>query len=442
MSAAPEEKPGRVARSPSLVRVPDHAPANGSVAPDAATAEEAIRRVERALRMLPIYGRASRARRVAFVAGALARLGARARDEAFVTRAAEVAALSIPGMREALASTLTTMDAHALDAFVSRVESGPDTVLPRGVVALVLSANVVTAPVRALALPLLLGNVVLAKASPRDDVLAQAFAEALCAEDAELADALALVTATHEDEATLEALLAPADVVAAYGSDATLEALRARLPRGVDLVAHGHGLGVGFVPAATELDERARRAAALAFARDVALYDQRGCLSPHAIFVEGSPEDAEHFAEELSREGLAPIGARMPRAKVPFEHAGALLAYRGIGLARGRLFEDPTHVVASEREPELRPSVGYRTVQVLPIAGRRALFARLAPLGRHLKVIGVASDDATRASLVEALPRGLAPRVVAAGAMQTPPFDVLWDGELPEQGLVRRIGRR
>src|SRR5207248_1555027 len=81
------------------------------------------------------------------------------------------------------------------------------------------------------------------------------------------------------------AALGRAEVVVATGSDATLAALVPRLGR--RLIAHGPRWSVAVV-------ERAAAAEVDAIALDVALHDQRGCLSPHAVYVTG---DARGFAE-------------------------------------------------------------------------------------------------------------------------------------------------
>ena len=69
-----------------------------------------------------------------------------------------------------------------------------------------------------------------------------------------------------------------------------------------------------------------------------------------------------------------------------------------------------------------------------------ALIAAIAPLGAHLKALGVAGDEAARAALARRLPAPLRPRVCAVGAMQTPPLDCIMDGALPWDGLLGYVG--
>jgi hypothetical protein len=70
------------------------------------------------------------------------------------------------------------------------------------------------------------------------------------------------------------------------------------------------------------------------------------------------------------------------------------------------------------------------------------LCERLAPLGAHLKALGVAGPIDARRGLAAMLPAPLAPLVSNVGAMQTPPVDALSDGIDPFSGLLRWIDVR
>src|SRR5207249_730597 len=117
------------------------------------------------------------------------------------------------------------------------------------------------------------------------------------------------------DPAREDAALGRAEVVAVTGSDATLAALAPRLGR--RLIAHGPRWSVAVVghAAAADVD---------ALALDVALHDQRGCLSPHAVYVTG---DARGFAERLAA-ALVALAGRLPpgRASIDTRAAARLQA--------------------------------------------------------------------------------------------------------------------
>ena len=87
--------------------------------------------------------------------------------------------------------------------------------------------------------------------------------------------------------------LAAADVVVASGDDETIDDLRART-RG-RLVGHGHRVSFAVVAREVLADDRSRRHAAQRLAEDVAIWDQRGCLSPQVCIVEGDVDAARDF---------------------------------------------------------------------------------------------------------------------------------------------------
>ncbi len=302
---------------------------------------------------------------------------------------------------------------------------------PHRLGALVLAGNVFTACVQPLSMALLAQTPVVAKASSRDDGLPRLFAAALAEVDPELAAACAVVTFPGEASGLTDVLLARASVVSAYGSDATLRALRERLGPGATLIPHGHGLGLGFASARAlddDLEGVARR-----FARDVAAYDQRGCMSPHAILVEGEAR-AEPFGRALAA-ALDDLERELPRGALPRDAGPAQIQWRGVAATRGPLFEGRASAVAVELEPAaIRPSPGYRNALVRPVGSVDGVTVAADALGAHLKTLGVAGPlDA----VLTRLPPSVACRVCRAGEMQRPDLLSLADGRLPWDGLRR-----
>jgi hypothetical protein len=324
----------------------------------------------------------------------------------------------------------------ALDRGLPVPHPGAQRVQAGQLCVVVLAGNVFTAAARAVALPLLLGLPVLAKASSHDAAFVQLLGRALLETDEELGQAFQLAVFSADAEHERRALLERADVVSAYGGDDTLQRLRAQLPATVSFVGHGHGLGAAFVDRGALADEASAHNAAGALAFDVAAYDQRGCLSPLVVWVrEGAPVSPERFGE-LVFEALARLARTLPRGPLPLEAAAAQLNFRGVATLRGTLLEGDGFAVCCEGAGALRIAPGYRNLQLLNVADAAQLGARLAPLGVHLKCLGVAGV-ADLPALLAALPARLAPRVCALGRMQTPPLHALADGLPAWEGLVR-----
>ena len=205
----------------------------------------------------------------------------------------------------------------------------------------------------------------------------------------------------------------PGDELHVYGSDATVHEVSASAPPGVIVRGHGAGLGVAVVAPGDALD-----AAALAVARDVIPFDQRGCLSPRAVLVEGSEGRAEAFARALHA-ALGTLSAAVPRGPLDAATLAEIAFYRASIQAIGDLWAGPHHLVGLDPSPRalIHPPAA-RVVHVVPAGAAGA--ALLAPWAGYLTTVG-AEGDGGLAGAVQAL----APRTRRArlGEMQRPPLD-------------------
>jgi hypothetical protein len=264
----------------------------------------------------------------------------------------------------------------------------------------VMSANVFVAPLRALALARAAAPFVTLRPSPRDPILARALVDA--AED----PAIALVT--DRDVASSDA-----DVVHVYGRDETIEQVRARVRAGSRVVGHGAGLGVALVSAGASVQH-----AAEAIALDVVAFDQRGCLSPRVVLVEGDATRARLLAEDLHA-ALAALDARVPRGVLSPDEARESVRWKDTIAFAGQLWIGSGHAVG-----------------LLPGAG---VAQAMAPTGRHALIVAASDPADVRAALAPmahlvvtlgcdnpGLATAVAPahaRLAELGRMQRPPLD-------------------
>lgn len=393
-------------------------------------------------------GAALRAAESERVIAAISRAAARIADPG--SRLGEEARTMLPvrsGLSEAnvehtLRSSLAELGPERLRAArhaFERATHGRATV-PVRLAGMVLAGNVYSAALRPIAWSLLMRVPTIVKPSSSDEGLAELFAVALAEADPELGECVALLRFARSDAAMLSAMANRCDVVHAWGSDRSVAEIRAALPATTSFVAHGHGLGAAYVPASTLSSAAATEEIAAKIALDVALYDQRGCLSPHFVLVErGGAVPAFELARALSERGLATYARAIPRGTLPL-HTGAMqVQWRGVGAARGELFEGDGWAVTYEAREALRLSPGWRNVAVHEIDGAEELGARLEPFGVHLKALGVAGALDVRWNVARALPAPLAPRVSEVGAMQTPGLLAATDGEPPWSGFTRIV---
>ncbi|MBX5476878.1 MAG: hypothetical protein IRZ18_07155 [Clostridia bacterium] len=305
----------------------------------------------------------------------------------------------------------------------------------------VAAGNVPVATLPTIVDLLLLRSAVACRTSAAEPVVPSLFLGLLREVDPEVAGALALVRWPREDEATWRRAFADADAVAIYGGEAAVAALRPLVSEGKRLAVYGPRLSAAHVAAAALADGRAAARAARALARDVALYDQHGCLSPQMAFVErGGAVGPRAFAAALAR-ALARVERVLPRGPLPEGAAAAVLAARAraefSGGAELWLPEDGglAWTVTLEPwppQPESRPgaagapapalSPGFRTIALYEVDSLSDTLAALRPYAPRLSTLALAPDPPAWPALPlrELAELGVS-RVTALGRMQAPP---------------------
>jgi hypothetical protein len=261
-----------------------------------------------------------------------------------------------------------------------------------------LSANVFVAAHRAIAIALAASEHVRVRASRREPEMAE----------------LLLAGAPGTFQLVNELSPHAGDRLWAYGSDETLDEVAVTLPAGVALHAHGSGFGVGVLDGSHSDSELSALLGALA--EDIALFDQRGCLSPRLVLLNAAPALAEDLARELARE-LAQLEQRIPRGQLTAQELAEIVNYRDTAHFTGEVFEAGPGFVTLAREGHwLLPPTG-RNIHVLVTQDAVAALAPYRPL---LTSCAYAGDPALRAALRRALPGA---RFCRFGEMQRPPFD-------------------
>lgn len=264
-----------------------------------------------------------------------------------------------------------------------------------------LSANVFVTPFRAIALGLI--------QSPRTHVRSSRRAPAFTR--------LLYDASNHAFE--LENELAPraGDHFWAYANDETIEHLRATLPPHTHFHAHGAGMGAAVIreiPGVRSLD---LTDAANALALDTVAFDQRGCLSPRVVIVEGSREFAENFCNHLVT-ALARLEEAIPRGPLSLEEKADALRHEAtvtfvgscVPAGMGLVFLDP------QDGRVLIPPIG----RYLHVTVTNDALPLLKTMAKQLTTVGFFNGEHLPGLLHEAIgPR----RYVELGKMQTPPFD-------------------
>jgi len=295
----------------------------------------------------------------------------------------------------------------------AQAEAGGRSARPR-LVLQVLAGNVPGLAFPAAVSTLLARCAGILKPARDERVTASAFHEALRFHAPALARALDVRYWTGGDSSVEDELLAAVDWIVVSGEGATLEALRHRAP-GTTL--HGPRWSLGVV------GENPGQGWAGKVAREVCLHEQRGCLSPHFVFVADEPAAA---GRELAR-AMAERQSEWPAAKRPEETSGVLAARAAASLRGGSVLDPGTAdwTVLVDPDPVWEPGPGGRCLRVAPYPGDTDFFRRLRETSKSIQVVGfMGCDDRLLRTATDC---GV-PWVTSLDAIQDPPAGWRADG--------------
>ncbi len=314
----------------------------------------------------------------------------------------------------------------------------------------VVAGSVPGVGVSAMIRSLLLKSPTLLKPGRGDCVLPVLFASALQEVEPELAAALAVVYWPGGREVLENVALRRADAIAVYGDDETVAELRSRAPVTTRFVVYHHRMSVGVV-GVEALAEPLATASAASVANAVAIFDQRGCVSPRIIYVEeGAAVTPRAFASLLA-ERLADLEHELPSGKLDPSEASALHQMRGTAeLVAGSdsTSESGTEihhggevswtVIFGHGPADPLPCLG-RAVRVVPLTDVEQLPDLLARGGGHLQTVGTAGLGDRAQGLASRLGRAGVSRVVPFAEVPFPPPWWHHDGGRPLGDLVRWV---
>lgn len=287
---------------------------------------------------------------------------------------------------------------------------------PGRLVGVVLAANIPGLAAQSLLPALILGQPLLLKSASSEPWFAPALIAALVAREPALANAFAAVAFAGDDAAALSAAFDGVDPLLAYGGAEAVASLAARFAGRI--VAHGPKASVALVGRDVDFVGTAR-----GLARDIALFDQRGCLSVQAVYTEGDPQElAAALAWALRLES-----ARLPHGPIEPATAAAVQQLRAAaelqqGMKKEVQLDLAVGTVLVESETFFRPVPGLRTVRVHGVRELREALPALAPWQGRLQGAALAGTSAL--ALSDALPFLGFSRLAPPGELQS--ADASW----------------
>lgn len=312
----------------------------------------------------------------------------------------------------------------------------------------VLAGNIPAVPAESIIRALLVRSASLVKSSSRDPLFPALFARSLAEADPKLAAAVAVAPWRGGGEALDRAALGQADAVIAYGRAGALEGVRVHCSSQTRVVTHGPKISFALV-GREALTEEALEDTVRQVAWDASLFDQQGCVSPHAVFVErGGVRDGLAFAHALAR-AMNDVQQRLPRGPLSPAEAAEVQSFRadyearraaGGGMALLKSAGSTAWTVGYEPEAvPLQPSCLNRCLRVISVDHLAALPPLLAPLRDYLQTAGVAFRSGRLARVTKLLGALGVSRVCPVGKMQQPPADWRHDGRPPLAELVHWV---
>lgn len=302
----------------------------------------------------------------------------------------------------------------------------------------ILPGNIPGASVMSLVSGLLAKSAGLAKVSAEEFLLPVLFAESLYQIDPELGRNLAVMTWDNGADDLTRAAIEKADLVIVYGSDETLETVRAKIPPATRAVYHGHKISLGVIARESIRMETAEQAAL-----DIALYDQRGCLSPHLYYVEESgPASPLDFSQWLAQ-ALYVVSYRIPKGPTSAAEAAQIQQLRGaIPLKGGKVYPSPKGIdwtILYDPDPHFSISPLARTIWIKPVGELAEITPHLEPIRLYLQAVGMAVPVERQPEIISSLARMGVNRICPVGKMQKPPMTWHHDGRFRLLNLLRFV---
>jgi hypothetical protein len=278
--------------------------------------------------------------------------------------------------------------------------------------------------------------------------LPRLFAHSIYVADPKLGACLELAE-WHGGNLDLEsALFAGADCVTATGSDESLAAIRSRVPGNARFLGHGLRVSFGLVTREALRPEAIAELVARV-ADDVIAWDQHGCLSPQAIYVEerGAVE-SDQFAGLLAAE-LMRRETTAPRGRISVEESAAIASrrslYEALATHRGDVKLWPSQnstawTVVFEHEARFHFSPLNRFVFVKPVPDLAAVLQGVDELKGRVSTVALATSPDRFQELASQLAGWGVTRICRPGQMQNPPLTWRHDGRPALGDLVTWTG--
>ena len=292
------------------------------------------------------------------------------------------------------------------------------------------------APFTSIILGLLARSAQFIKCASGTSFLPRMFAHSLYSAQPKLGACLELAEWKGGNRELEDAVFAEANCVTATGSDESLAEIRNRLPATVRFVGYGHKLSLAYITRES-LEKRGAEKIASAIAEDVTAWNQLGCLSPHAVYVETDAEPDSHAVAAAIANQLEAREHIDPRGAVSAEIAAAISTRRMFYEVRAASDPDTqiwssagstAWTVVHENSHPFQTSCLNRFLFVKPVANFNDFLTSVEPLQGKISTVGLAAPMARVQQIAPQLSNAGVTRICRVGSMQNPPLTWRHDG--------------
>jgi len=287
------------------------------------------------------------------------------------------------------------------------------------------------------------------KVSSQEPLFPKLFLKSIGEVDEELADTIALVYWDRDSEGFMSSFRSTDNLVA-YGG---LEAINSfseiaeeaeKENNNLNFIPHGHkmsALGIGKNSFSGKSVEEIAEKAAL----DASIWDQQGCLSPQAVYVErGGEVTPQKFAEKLY-EKMVELERDLPLGKLTFEEKSNLretLDNYEFKEAMGdaKIYSSEGGVggtVIYEEGADFEPTCLFRTIKVVPINDFKEIEDIVDIDKDHLQTFGLEAEKDRIESISDKLAFTGFDRISKLGEMGFPKAGSSHDGRYGLRDLLR-----
>ncbi len=300
----------------------------------------------------------------------------------------------------------------------------------------ITAGNLPNPALMSIVLGLLVRSAQFVKCARGTSLLPRLFAHSLYDAEPKLAACLEIAEWPGGTTALEEVLFRESNCVTATGSDEALDAIRRRLPPRVRFLGYGHRVSFGYITKEMLSRFNAKKLAQAA-ARDIAAWNQLGCLSPQVVYVEtGGSTFPDAFAELLAQ-AMDHQETVEPRGTVPVEVATEIASLRSffeiraLDSTKTRLWASPESTawtVIYEEDSRFHPSCLYRCAFVKATEDLTEVLHQAEPVRGKVSTVGLAASGTEAPDLVRQLAHWGVTRVCPLGEMQNPPLTWRHDG--------------